>query len=116
MKILITGGAGFIGSHLAERLVGEGHTVTVLDDLSTGRRENLAALAGSNSLHFTEGTILDHDLVDELVADTDVIFHLAAAVGVKLIMDQPSRSILTNINGTETVSYTHLTLPTIYSV
>lgn len=103
MKILITGGAGFIGSHLAERLVGEGHTVTVLDDLSTGRRENLDALAGSNNLHFTEGTILDHDLVDDLVADTDVIFHLAAAVGVKLIMDQPSRSILTNINGTENV-------------
>lgn len=103
MKILITGGAGFIGSHLAERLVGEGHAVTVLDDLSTGRRENLGALAGSNNLHFTEGSILDHQLVEELVENADVIFHLAAAVGVKLIMDQPSRSILTNINGTENV-------------
>lgn len=103
MKVLITGGAGFIGSHLAERLIGEGHGVTVLDDLSTGRLENLAALQGSNSLRFVEGTILDAPLVDSLVAEADVIFHLAAAVGVKLIMDEPSRSILTNINGTENV-------------
>ncbi|MCX8507546.1 MAG: NAD-dependent epimerase/dehydratase family protein, partial [Rhodobacteraceae bacterium] len=103
MNILITGGAGFIGSHLAERLVAEGHRVTVLDDLSTGRRENLSALTGSNSLHFVEGSILDTPLVEDLAAGADMIFHLAAAVGVKLIMDQPSRSILTNINGTENV-------------
>ena len=103
MKILITGGAGFIGSHLSERLVAEGHAITVLDDLSTGRRENLAALNGSNSLHFVEGNILDDDLVQDLAAGADMIFHLAAAVGVKLIMEQPSRSILTNINGTENV-------------
>lgn len=103
MKILITGGAGFIGSHLAERLVSEGHQVTALDDLSTGRRENLAALGGSNALSFIEGSILDDDLVQDLAADADVIFHLAAAVGVKLIMDEPSKSILTNINGTENV-------------
>lgn len=103
MKILITGGAGFIGSHLAERLVSEGHSVTVLDDLSTGRPENLAGLRGSNAFRFVEGTILDVPLVTELVADCDAVFHLAAAVGVKLIMDEPSRSILTNINGTENV-------------
>ncbi|MCY1126674.1 GDP-mannose 4,6-dehydratase [Frigidibacter sp. RF13] len=103
MQILITGGAGFIGSHLAERLVREGHQVTVLDDLSTGRRENLAALEGSNALRFVEGTILDADMVGDLARGADVIFHLAAAVGVKKIMDEPSRSILTNVGGTETV-------------
>ncbi|MCA8880216.1 MAG: GDP-mannose 4,6-dehydratase [Rhodobacteraceae bacterium] len=103
MDILITGGAGFIGSHLAEWLVGDGHGVTVLDDLSTGRRENLAALEGSNSLVFVEGSVLDQDLVRDLVGRADVVVHLAAAVGVKLIMDEPSRSILTNINGTENV-------------
>ncbi len=103
MKILITGGAGFIGSHLSERLIAEGHEVTVLDDLSTGRRENLTLLEGSNSLHFVKGDILDDDLVQDLASGADMIFHLAAAVGVKLIMEQPSRSILTNINGTENV-------------
>ena len=103
MRIFITGGAGFIGSHLSERLVAEGHEVSVLDDLSTGRRANLAALDGSNRLHFTEGSILDEDLVQTLAGKADVIFHLAAAVGVKLIMDEPSRSILTNVRGTENV-------------
>lgn len=103
MKIFITGGAGFIGSHLTERLTREGHRVTVLDDLSTGRRENLGALDGSNRLQFVEGSILDEGLVQSLVADADMIFHLAAAVGVKLIMDEPSRSILTNVRGTENV-------------
>ncbi len=103
MKILVTGGAGFIGSHLTERLVAEGHHVTVLDDLSTGRRENLASLQGSNALTFIEGSILDADLVNDLSDRADVIFHLAAAVGVKKIMDEPSRSILTNVGGTENV-------------
>lgn len=103
MKVLITGGAGFIGSHLAERLVAEGHVVTVLDDLSTGQQENLAALEGRNDFSFIEGSILDAGLVDQMVAGADVVFHLAAAVGVRLIMDEPSRSILTNINGTENV-------------
>ncbi len=103
MKILITGGAGFIGSHLSERLIAEGHELTVLDDLSTGRVENLSAIKGSNALRFVEGDILDDPLVQELAGDADMIFHLAAAVGVKLIMDEPSRSILTNINGTENV-------------
>ncbi|MCB2115968.1 MAG: GDP-mannose 4,6-dehydratase [Rhodobacteraceae bacterium] len=103
MKILITGGAGFIGSHLAERLVTDGHSVIALDDFSTGRRENVASLAGSNRFRLVEGTILDAALVQSLVDEVEVIFHLAAAVGVKLIMDEPSRSILTNVGGTETV-------------
>ncbi len=103
MRILITGGAGFIGSHLAERLVAEGHTVTALDDLSTGSRQNLSSLDGSNHFTFIEGSVLDAALVEDLVSKADAVFHMAAAVGVKLIMDEPSRSILTNITGTENV-------------
>lgn len=103
MKILITGGAGFIGSHLAERLVRDGHDVTALDDLSTGRRENLASIAGHPGFRLVEGSVLDTDLVARLVDECDLVFHLAAAVGVKLIMEQPSRSILTNVGGTEAV-------------
>ncbi|MFM2355494.1 MAG: hypothetical protein RLZZ528_1230, partial [Pseudomonadota bacterium] len=103
MKIFITGGAGFIGSHLSERLVAEGHHVTILDDLSTGRIENLSSLEGSNRLTFVKGTILDAALVAEMVGQSDMVFHLAAAVGVKKIMDEPSQSILTNVGGTENV-------------
>ncbi|MEV8467686.1 NAD-dependent epimerase/dehydratase family protein [Fluviibacterium sp. DFM31] len=103
MKVLITGGAGFIGSHLADRLVAEGHSIDVLDDLSTGRLENLSGAMASGKVTFTEGSILDRDLVERMVAAADLVFHLAAAVGVKLIMEEPSRSILTNINGTENV-------------
>ncbi len=103
MRILITGGAGFIGSHLAERLVSEGHDVVALDDLSTGQKKNLAALEGNNHFRLIEGSVLDADLVNELVSESDMVFHMAAAVGVKLIMDEPSRSILTNITGTENV-------------
>jgi len=103
MRILITGGAGFIGSHLAERLVAEGHDVVALDDLSTGQKKNLAALDGNNHFSFIEGSVLDSELVTKLVDEADMVFHMAAAVGVKLIMDEPSRSILTNITGTENV-------------
>lgn len=103
MRILITGGAGFIGSHLAERLVSEGHDVVALDDLSTGQKKNLAALEGNNHFRFIEGSVLDAGLVNELVGEADMVFHMAAAVGVKLIMEEPSRSILTNITGTENV-------------
>ena len=103
MRILITGGAGFIGSHLAERLVAEGHEVIALDDLSTGRLKNLAALSDSAAFRFVQGSILDRKLVQDLTDEADAVFHLAAAVGVKLIMDEPSRSILTNVTGTENV-------------
>lgn len=103
MRVLITGGAGFIGSHLAERLITEGHSVTALDDMSTGRIENLKSLADNNQFALVEGNILDRELVQDLVDKSDIVFHLAAAVGVKLIMDEPSRSILTNVTGTENV-------------
>ena len=103
MHILITGGAGFIGSHLSERLLKEGHSITVLDDLSTGTLENLANIRGDDRLTFVEGSVLDVNLVNRLVDAADAVFHLAAAVGVKLIMEEPSRSILTNITGTENV-------------
>lgn len=103
MKVLVTGGAGFIGSHLTDRLVAEGHNVSVLDDLSTGLMSNLDGAMQSGRVEFTEGSILDRDLVNRMVNEADMVVHLAAAVGVKLIMDEPSRSILTNITGTENV-------------
>ena len=103
MRVLITGGAGFIGSHLAERLIAEGHHVVALDDLSTGSRNNLVDIADNPKFEFVEGSVLDAALVQDLVADADTVFHMAAAVGVKLIMDEPSKSILTNVSGTENV-------------
>ena len=103
MDILITGGAGFIGSHLAERLLNDGHKVIAVDDLSTGRMSNLDQALKHPDFEFIEGTILDQKLIGELVDRTDLTFHLAAAVGVKLIMEQPSQSILTNMSGTENV-------------
>jgi len=103
MKILITGGAGFIGSHLAERLVADGHGVLVLDNLSTGSLDNIAALEGRPDFECVIGSVRDASLVHELVQSCDVTFHLAAAVGVRLILDKPSLSIHTNVNGTENV-------------
>jgi UDP-glucose 4-epimerase len=103
MRILITGGAGFIGSHLCERLISEGHTVTVMDDFSTGRAQNLAQLEGNEGFTLIEGTILDTQLLNTLVSDSDYIFHLAAAVGVFNIVNNPLASLLTNIRGTENV-------------
>ncbi len=103
MRALITGGAGFIGSHLAERLLGDGQDVTILDNLSTGRLENIEAFRNDPKLQFVKGDIRDTSLVQLLVAECDVIFHLAAAVGVQLIADDPVRTIETNIGGTETV-------------
>jgi UDP-glucose 4-epimerase len=103
MRILITGGAGFIGSHLTDRLIADGHQVTVLDNLATGRRENLAAHLGGANLEFIEGSILDLPLVDRLTKDSDYIFHLAAAVGVFNIVNHPLDSLMTNIRGTENV-------------
>ena len=104
MRVLITGGAGFIGSHLAEALVSAGHRVTIIDDLSTGSLENLAHLQGGpNPLIFVRGSVCDESAMAGLVADCDVILHLAAAVGVKLIAENPVRTIETNINGSEIV-------------
>ena len=103
VQILITGGAGFIGSFLAERLISEGHSVTVLDDLSTGSKENLTAVASNPRFEFREGSVLDAALVGDLVDAAECVFHLAAAVGVRLIMEQPSAGLLTNIVGTERV-------------
>lgn len=98
---LVTGGAGFIGSHLTERLLADGHQVTILDNLSTGRAENLAHLADHPRLSLRQGSITDPGLLAEMTANSDVIFHLAAAVGVKLVADDPVRTIETNIYPTE---------------
>ncbi|MDD5680536.1 MAG: GDP-mannose 4,6-dehydratase, partial [Candidatus Omnitrophica bacterium] len=89
MHYLITGGAGFIGSHLSDKLVGDGHKVTVLDDLSTGKIENVKHLEGNSSFELVVGTILNESLVDKLAERCDAIFHLAAAVGVELIVNHP---------------------------
>jgi UDP-glucose 4-epimerase len=101
MRVLVTGGAGFIGSHLVDRLVSDGVEVTVLDNLETGRIENLDGALASGLLSFVEGSILDQAVVDELVAEADFIYHLAAAVGVFNILERPLASLLTNIKGTE---------------
>jgi UDP-glucose 4-epimerase len=103
MISLITGGAGFIGSHLAERLVAEGGEVWILDDLSTGAIRNLDALLESPRVQHRIGSVTDEPLVGELVDRADVVFHLAAAVGVKLIVEHPTRTIETNIRGCEVV-------------
>ena len=103
MKTAITGGAGFIGSHLVEHLLAAGDEVAVLDNLSTGRLENLKGVIGHRNFHFVEGSILDRDAVDKVVAGADRVFHLAAAVGVNLIVDHPLESLRTNIHGTEVV-------------
>ena len=103
MKLLVTGGAGFIGSHLCERLVLEGHTVTAIDNLSTGQASNLNNLASSSNFAFIEGSILDSAILNPLINDSDYVFHLAAAVGVFNIVNNPLASLLTNIRGTENV-------------
>lgn len=102
-SFLVTGGAGFIGSHLVEALLQRGDSVTVLDNLSTGRLSNLDAVGGHPSFRFVQASILDEPAVNDAVHQTDAVIHLAAAVGVKLIVDQPLRSFLTNIRGTEIV-------------
>src|SRR6186713_1629309 len=103
MRILITGGAGFIGSHLAEALLDGGHTVYALDDLSTGSIDNIAHLKGHPNFHYTIDTVFNDPLVAEMVDRADVIFHLAAAVGVKLIVERPVHTIETNVHGTEVI-------------
>jgi UDP-glucose 4-epimerase len=103
LKALITGGAGFIGSHLADELLARGYQVVVLDDLSTGRHANLTDLLGRPDFEFVLGSILNNDVVDDVVGRCDVVFHLAAAVGVELIVERPVESLRTNIIGSETV-------------
>lgn len=103
MRVLITGGAGFIGSHLADACIARGDEVFVIDDLSTGSLDNIEQLANHPRFHCTVGSVHDTNLLDDLVGDCDVIFHLAAAVGVKLIVESPVRTIETNVRGTEVV-------------
>jgi UDP-glucose 4-epimerase len=103
MNILITGGAGFIGSHLAERCLQEGWSVSILDDLSTGSFENIAHLKACPKFEYAIDTVFNAPLVSELVDGCDIVFHLAAAVGVRLIVESPVRTIETNVHGTEVV-------------
>jgi len=103
MKILVTGGAGFIGSHLCQKLLNLNHQVTILDDLSTGSQSNLNTFLGNTNLQFYSGSVLDNELLSRLVSDSDYVFHLAAAVGVFNIVQKPLASLLTNIRGTENV-------------
>ena len=103
MKVFITGGAGFIGSHLAERLLDRGDRVLVLDDLSTGSMDNIAHLVGRDGFDYRIGSALDQPLVSECVDRCDVTIHLAAAVGVRLIVERPVHTIETNVRATEVV-------------
>ena len=103
MKILITGGAGFVGSHLADKLIAEGHEITVIDDLSTGRYSNVAHLEGNPNFRLIIDTVLNASLMEELIRETDRVFHMASAVGVKLIMEHPVKTIETIFRGTDIV-------------
>lgn len=103
MKYLITGGAGFIGSHLSDELIHRGHEVVIIDDLSTGRMENIEHLKADDAFHFAIETITNESVMDRLVYECDAIFHLAAAVGVDLIVNRPVEVIERNILGTEVV-------------
>lgn len=103
MKILVTGGAGYIGSNLVDALLSSGHTVSVVDNLSTGRIANIQHLLGHERFHFTNDTILNEALMDRLVASVDQVYHLAAVAGVKYVVEDPLRGIRTNIAGTEVV-------------
>jgi UDP-glucose 4-epimerase len=103
MKVLITGGAGFIGSHLSQLLLDDGDEVFVLDDLSTGSLENVAQFEGNPRYHLVVDSVLHPAIVNELVNKVDVVYHLAAAVGVKTIVEQPVRTLRVNLGGTETV-------------
>lgn len=103
MRYLITGGAGFIGSHLADCLLERGETVHVLDNFATGRMSNISHLEGNKRFSLTMGDVLDSDILEELLTDADRVIHLAAVVGVKLVMEQPINTILTNVQGTENV-------------
>ena len=103
MRVLITGGAGFVGSHLAEALLDRGDEVYVLDDLSTGSIDNIAHLKSNPKFHYTIDTVTNEPLLAEMIDRCDTVVHLAAAVGVKLIVESPVRTIETNVHGTEVV-------------
>ena len=103
MRVLITGGAGFVGSHLAEALLDRGDEVFVLDDLYTGSIDNIAHLKGNPKFHYTIDTVANEPVLAELIDRCDTVVHLAAAVGVKLIVESPVRTIETNVHGTEVV-------------
>lgn len=103
MRVLLTGGAGFVGSHLADALIAQGHTVMVIDNLSTGSIDNIAHLKGHKNFEYVIDAVENSQLVAELVDRADVIYHMAAAVGVKLIVEEPVRTIETNVHGTEIV-------------
>ncbi len=103
MRYLITGGSGFIGSHLSERLLDDGHGVLALDDLSTGRYDNVAAFEGRPDFELRVGSVTDPRLVESCVTECQAVFHLASAVGVRLVVDQPVKTIETIVNGTDVV-------------
>lgn len=111
MKILITGGAGFIGSHLSDKLIAEGHQITVIDDLSTGRYSNIAHLEDKPGFRLIIDTVLNSALMEELIRETDRVYHMASAVGVRLIMEQPVKTIETIFHGTDTVFEILFALP-----
>ena len=103
MKCLLTGGAGFVGSHLSEALLDQGHKVEIIDDLSTGYVDNISHLKGRPGFEYVIDSVMNERLTAELIDRADVVFHLAAAVGVKLIVEAPVRTIETNVHGTEVV-------------
>jgi UDP-glucose 4-epimerase len=103
VKVFITGGAGFVGSHLADRLLQDGHEVSVLDNLSTGSIDNISHLKGNPAFSYVIDSVTNEPLLAEMIDRSDVVFHLAAAVGVKLIVEQPVHTIETNVHGTEVV-------------
>src|SRR5204863_8406772 len=103
LHYLVTGGAGFIGAHLAQRLLRDGHNVTILDDLCTGSIHNIEHLKTRPGFRYIIDTIFNRPLLAELIDDSDAVFHLAASVGVRLIVESPVRTIETNVKGTECV-------------
>ena len=103
MRILVTGGAGFIGSNLVDTLMEQGHEVTVLDNLSVGKVSNIDHHLESDRFHFVNGSILDTPTLERLVRQVDTIYHLAAVVGVKYVVEDPLHAIITNVRGTENV-------------